>query len=96
MKFICPQCEKRSISLKQKFFLGAASVSSCDHCGACLSTPIVWNLLSASPLLGLVALTKFDIVSRNEPDQWVAFGIASALIVMLHLFVTPVVAKTGK
>jgi hypothetical protein len=92
-KFTCPHCHKHSISIWQKLTLGVRSMSDCNECGARLSTPFVWALLSASPIFALVLLNRLGIVPRNNP--WLDVCMVVLIPLLLHLLVTPIVAKTG-
>lgn len=88
--FTCPHCHKDSISIWQKACIGVRSMSSCDECGARLSTPVLWGLLSVSPIFGLILVDWLSVDLRNNP--WLDVGVIG-LVIVLQLFVVPVVAK---
>jgi hypothetical protein len=94
-KFACPHCRKESISIRQKSFISAISSTSCDECSAYLSTPILWNILSLSPMIVLMVLNRLGLLQMSEQTFWIAFGVVAALVMALHIFVSPIIAKTG-
>jgi hypothetical protein len=94
-KFVCPHCRNQSISIWQKFFTGRHGFASCKVCGADLSTPLRWNILSLSPMMVLMVLNRPSLVPLSEQTTWVAFGITTMFAVALHTFVSPIVARTG-
>jgi hypothetical protein len=94
-KFTCPHCKKESISIWQKCFVGSISFTSCHECGADLSTPVLWNIVSLSPMIVLMVLNRPSLVPLSEQTTWIAFGITTLFAMALHTFVSPIVARTG-
>jgi hypothetical protein len=94
-KFVCPHCRNQSISVWQKSFIGSHSLTSCKVCGADLSTPVLWNILSLSPMIVLMVLNRPSLIPLSEQTTWIVFGITTLFAMALHIFVSPIVAKTG-
>lgn len=79
-KFICPNCNERSISFEQRLFLSAAKHTVCPHCKARLKASYFWNGLAAlSYLLPIWALQAGGAVF--EVLIWISAAISIHLIV---------------
>lgn len=46
-------------------------------------------------MIVLMVLDRLSLMPMSEQTHWVAFGIAALLAMALHLFVAPIVARTG-
>lgn len=94
-KFTCPHCRNQSISIWQKSFTGRQGFASCKVCGADLSTPFLWNILGLSPMMVLMILNRPSLIPLSEQTTWIAFSIAALFAMTFHIFVSPIVARTG-
>ena len=88
--FTCPHCHKKSISIWQKLFLGARSMSECDACGASLSVSFLSVMMCMTPVAALAIICRLDTVWKNDPNlSYVLIGLGF----ILCIFVAPVITK---
>jgi hypothetical protein len=92
MKFTCPNCHTKTITLTQKLLLNSAGPTECSECKAKLTSPIFWNLISFSPIL--VYLFFSHTYKPSSEVEALFFACALMTSVLVHIFVSPIFVNT--
>jgi hypothetical protein len=92
MKFTCPNCAQKTISVRQKLMTTKVSSTECTNCGARLNTTYVAQLLVISPFLAFIAL-DLALNSSLAPAKYLSMvGAVVIATLLINLFVVRIVA----
>jgi hypothetical protein len=92
MKFSCPNCEQKTISVRQKLMTTKVSSTVCSNCGARLNTTYVAQMLVLLPFLVFIALNLALNSSLAPAKYFLMVGAVVVATLAINLFVVRIVA----